>query len=268
MQSKHRAPQPANRARASLSPHLAPHLAPHALLAPCVTRPVRYSPRAAGVSHPPELLPPFDSAELRSLLDSSPVGDAAAERAERAARDTAQRAVSPQQQQQLASPLSVHIASAVDMLQSVRACAPIAPLATYAAKPGAAARRPQSGGAVATQGLSSAGVARVRNAQSQAASPHATGRDGAPLPFRSRLGSAPPGGRRTPSRGSVPRSAGLHSPEPERGAPERVERDSRRPRSAMDVRGPSSFALSQPPLPRPGDRGGFAVRARPRSPLQ
>ena len=28
MQSKHRAPQPATRARASLSPHLAPHLAP------------------------------------------------------------------------------------------------------------------------------------------------------------------------------------------------------------------------------------------------
>ena len=94
---------------------------------------------------------------------------------------------------------------------------------------------------------------KVRRPQSGGA------RDGAPLLLRSRLGSAPPGGRRTPSRGTVPRTAGLHSPELERGPPEQ----SRRPRSAMDVRGPSSFSLSQPPLPRPGS----GMRARPKSPL-
>ena len=187
---------------------------------------MRCSPRAARVRHHRAALPPGAPAELRSLLDTSPVG-AAAERAERAARDAAQRAVSPEEQQQLAGPLSVHITSAVDSLQSVRAGAPMA-------------------------GLSSAAAARVRGAQPKAVMQHAPGHNGVPSPFRSRLGSAPPGGRRTPSRGPVP---------------EPVERESRRPRSAMDVRGPSTFALSQPPLRRPVDRGGFAVRARPRSAL-
>ena len=180
------------------------------------------------------------------------MGESTALVAERAARDTAQRtsAVSPRPVPTLAP----HIISTVDMLQSVgpglpiAPVAPIAPLTTHAAKSSTATQRPLSGGAIPTQAHGLQG----HSTHSRAKPPHAVGRDSAQLLFQGQRGSAPPGGRRTPSRGTVPRSTDIHSNDL---APfERAARDGRRPRSAMSITLPSAFSQSQPQSARTGPR--------------
>ena len=186
------------------------------------------------------------------------MGESTALVAERAARDTAQRtsAVSPRPVPTLAP----HIISTVDMLQSVgpglpiAPIAPIAPLTTHAVKSSTVTRRPLSGGAIPTQ----AHGLQVHSAHLRAKPPHAVGRDSAQLLFQGRRGSAPPGGRRTPSRGTVPRFADMHSPD--LAPSERATREGRRPRSAMSITLPSAFSQSQPQLPR-AQKCGFAQPA-------
>ena len=153
--------------------------------------------------------------ELRSRYDATPVGETEALRAEKRAVAAARRAKTTPPG--LVSPLAPHIASAIDMLQSVGPPAPGAPLAAFgSAADGRATVRKQRPGS-SPGGRSELAVPLHMGGRSPAHSQPAAAlaggaaRDGAQLLFK-RNGSAPPGGRRAATQGSRPRTAPLRAP--------------------------------------------------------